>query len=72
MFDLYELLESWIVENGYLGKHINTLANYGRIHDSSITLKNLESFNRKFIQGKQFLFKKKEIEIFKNLKNKGV
>jgi len=69
LFDLYELLESWIVEHGYLGKHINTLANYGRIHDSSLTSKNLESFNRKFIEGKQLLFKKKEIEIFKNLKN---
>jgi glycosyltransferase involved in cell wall biosynthesis len=69
LYDLFEILENWSVQNGYLGKHINTLANYGRIHDGSITLKDQQSLNNKLIKDKQFLFKKRDLELFKNLKN---
>jgi len=69
LHDLFELLENWSIQNGYLGKHINTLANYGRIHDGSITLKNEQSLNHTLTKDKQFIFKKRELEIFKNLKN---
>ena len=69
LYDLFELLENWSIQNGYLGKHINTLANYGRIHDGSITLKNEQSLSHTLIKDKQFVFKKRELEIFKNLKN---
>jgi glycosyltransferase involved in cell wall biosynthesis len=69
LYDLFEILENWSIQNGYLGKHINTLANYGRMHDCSITLKDQQTLNHTLIKDKQFLLKKRDLEIFKNLKN---
>lgn len=68
IYDLFELLEIWIIKNGYLGKHINTLANYGRIHYGSITLKNYFPSALVVIAKKNF-YSKSYSEIKQNLKN---
>jgi glycosyltransferase involved in cell wall biosynthesis len=69
LYDLFELLERWIVKNGYLGKHINTLANYGRIHRCSITLKNHSLSARALIKKKQIFFSQAHFEVLENLKD---
>ena len=67
-FDLFETLEYLAIKNGFLGKYINTIANYGREHDNSLTSK--YQMDQKLIREKQEIISHRRKAIFKNIKNK--
>jgi len=69
LYDLFESLENWIVRNGYLGKHINTLANYGRIHSESLTMISQKHSLKEFIKQKNISLQNKRKKILDNLHN---
>ena len=59
-FDLFETLE-FLAIKGFLGKFINTIANYGREHEKSLTekisnLDNIARIRKKNLQIKENLF----------------
>lgn len=62
-FDLFETLEFLAIKKGFLGKFINTIANYGREHEKSITEKfsNMDNIvqirKKKFADQRKFIFK---------------
>jgi glycosyltransferase involved in cell wall biosynthesis len=66
-YDLFESLEFQAIKNGFLGKYINTIANYGRIHNNSLTEKiNDQTVTRKLRKNN---FSAQRKFIFKSLKN---
>lgn len=67
-FDLFETLEYLAIKNGFLGKYINTIANYGREHDNSLTSK--YQMDQKLIRKRQEIVSQRRKAIFKNIKNK--
>lgn len=66
-FDLFEAFEFLAIKKGFLGKFINTIANYGREHEKSLTEKFGNMDNIVQIRKKKFADQRKFI--FKNLKN---
>ena len=68
VFDLFETLEFLAVKNGYLGKYINTIANYGREHDNSLTAKYLMNSNI-IKKRREIVFQRRKV-LFQNIKNK--
>ncbi len=66
-FDLFETIEFLAIKNGFLGKYINTIANYGRVHDNSLSEKYLKNL---VIEKKEELYLNRRKAIFQNIKNK--
>ena len=62
-FDLFETLEFLAIKKGFLGKFINTIANYGREHEKSLSEKfgNMNNIaqtrKKKFADQRKFIFK---------------
>ena len=68
VFDLFETLEFLAIKNGFLGKYINTIANYGREHDNSLTAK--YQLDQNMIKKRREVALLRRKAIFKNIKNK--
>lgn len=66
--DLFETLEFLAVKNGFLGKYINTIANYGREHDNSLTAKYL--MNSNIIKKRREIILQRRKALFQNIKDK--
>lgn len=66
-FDFFETLEFLAIKEGFLGKYINTIANYGREHEKSLT----EKFNnmQNVSKTRNQISKARKRFILKNLRN---
>lgn len=66
--DLFEFLEFEAISEGFMGKYINTVANYGRIHEDSLT-KKIETHYFSKLKKREEILKKKKLLLFKKIKN---
>ena len=67
-FDLFEYLEFSANYEGYLGEYINTVANYGRIHQNSLTQMN-QTINLEKVKKRQNLHNNRRVKIFEKLRS---